>query len=122
MLPLLQHIADGNEYTIAGSRDILAAHFNLTAEERKERLPSGAANRFYNRLAWAKTYLERAGLIQKIRRGCFTISPAGKQVLADSPELIDIHFLSQFPGFAEFRKKGCSTPSTSTTAESIVST
>ena len=117
MLPLLRHIADGKEYTIAGSRDILADHFNLTEEERKERLPSGAANRFYNRLAWAKTYLERAGLIQKIRRGCFTISPAGKQVLADSPKLIDIHFLGQFPGFAEFRKKGRSTSLTSLTAE-----
>lgn len=63
MLPLLEHVADGGEYTIAGARDILADRYNMTEEERSQRLPSGAANTFYNRLAWAKTYLERAGLL-----------------------------------------------------------
>ena len=111
MLPLLRHVADGGEYTIAGSRDVLADQFSLSEEERKERLPSGAANRFYNRLAWAKTYLERAGLIEMVRRGCFKISPAGAEVLANPPERIDIAFLDQFPGFAEFRKKSPSNES-----------
>ena len=69
MLPFLQLIADGNEHTVALSRDPLARQFELTEEERKERLPSNAANRFHNRIAWAKTYLERAGLITKTRRG-----------------------------------------------------
>ncbi len=88
MLPLLSHVADGNEHTIAASRDILADQFNLTEEERKQRLPSGAANTFYNRLAWAKTYLERAELITKIKRGVFVISPRGREVLADRPDRI----------------------------------
>ncbi len=70
MLPLLSHVADGNEHTIAGSRDILAQQFNLTEEERKQGLPSGAANTFYNRLAWAKTCLERAELITEIKPRC----------------------------------------------------
>lgn len=52
MLPLLEHVADGAEYTIAGSRDILADRYNMTEEERSQRLPGGAANTFYNRLAW----------------------------------------------------------------------
>lgn len=108
MLPLLAHVADGNEYTIAGCRDLLADEFNLTEEERKQRLPSGAANRFYNRLAWAKTYLERAGLIEKVRRGVFKISPVGIEVLTSEPDRIDITFLHKFPSFAEFRKKGTS--------------
>ena len=86
MLPLVRHVADGGQYTIAGSRDVLADQFSLSEEERKERLPSGAANRFYNRLAWAKTYLERAGLIEMVRRGCFKISPAGAKVLANPPQ------------------------------------
>jgi len=59
MLPLLEHVADGAEYTIAGSRDVLADRYDMTDQERNQRLPSGAANTFYNRLAWAKTYLER---------------------------------------------------------------
>lgn len=123
MLPLLSHVADGHEHTIAASRDILADQFNLTEEERKQRLPSGAANNFYNRLAWAKTYLERAGLITKIKRGVFTISPRGREVLAAPPERITIAFLQQFPEFEEFRKKGTTnedstnTPSTPVHAE-----
>ena len=103
MLPLLSHVADGQEYTLARSRDILADQLNLTEDERKQRLPSGAANKFYNRLAWAKTYLERAGLITKLRRGVFTISPRGREVLSNPPERITITFLQRFPEFKEFR-------------------
>ncbi len=117
MLPLLSHVADGNEHTIAASRDILADHFNLTEEERKQRLPSGAANKFYNRLAWAKTYLERAGLITKIKRGVFAISPRGREVLANPPDRITIGYLQQFPEFQEFRKKGTSAEGESTSPQ-----
>ena len=46
-----------------------------------------------------------------VRRGCFKISPAGAEVLANPPERIDIAFLDQFPGFAEFRKKSPSNES-----------
>lgn len=81
MLPLLEHVADGAEYTIAGSRDVLADRYDMTDQERNQRLPSGAANTFYNRLAWAKTYLERAGLLTRVKRGVFTISNAGTELL-----------------------------------------
>jgi hypothetical protein len=48
----MRHVADGHEYTIAGSRYVLAEQSSLSKEDRKERFPhSGAANRFYNRLA-----------------------------------------------------------------------
>jgi hypothetical protein len=30
MLPLLKYIADGGEYTIVGTRDVLAKQFELT--------------------------------------------------------------------------------------------
>ena len=98
-------------------RAAVADQLNLSEEKRKQRLPSGAANRFYNRLAWAKTYLERAGLIEKIRRGCFRISPVGKEVLANPPKRIDINFLNQFPGFADFRKKAPPNESTPANVE-----
>jgi restriction system protein len=105
MLPLLEHVADGSEYTIAGSRDILADRYNMTDEERSQRLPSGAANMFYNRLAWAKTYLERAGLLIKIKRGVFKISDTGLELVQNPPDRIDISYLQRFDAFNEFRKK-----------------
>jgi len=105
MLPLLEHVADGADCTIAGSRDILANRYNMTEEERNQRLPSGAANTFYNRLAWAKTYLQRAGLLIKIKRGVFRISDTGTKLLRNPPEQIDINYLQRFNAFNEFRKK-----------------
>ncbi|MFZ4083622.1 MAG: restriction endonuclease [Pirellula sp.] len=105
MLPLLEHVGDGAECTIAGSRDILADRYNLSEEERSQRLPSGAANTFYNRLAWAKTYLERAGLLIKVKRGVFKISTTGIALLRNPPERIDINYLQRFDAFNEFRKK-----------------
>jgi restriction system protein len=109
MLPLLKYIADGGEYTIAGSRDVLAKQFELTEEEINKKLPSGVANAFYNRLAWAKIYLERAGLISKVRHGVFKISPSGQSVLSKSPEKINISYLEQFPEFAAFKNKTAGT-------------
>ncbi len=105
MLPLLEHVADGAEFTIAGSRSTLADRFNMTEEELNQRLPSGAANTFYNRLAWAKIYLERAGLLTKIKRGVFKISDTGVELLRNPPERIDINYLKRFDAFNEFRKK-----------------
>lgn len=104
MLPLLAHVADRNEYTIAGSRDALADKFNMTDDERNQRLPSGAANTFYNRLAWAKTYLERAGLLLKIKRGVFKISDLGIELLRNPPKKIDINYLKRYGDFNDFRE------------------
>jgi restriction system protein len=63
-------------------------------------LPSGRAPLFYNRLAWAKTYLKRAGLIEQPRRGIFLISPSGRQLLAEGPQKIDLRLLQEMPGYA----------------------
>lgn len=104
-LPLLRACADGNEWSMAAIRDPIAAHFGLTAEDRKEMIPSGTQPRFHNRVAWAKVYLERAGLLTKTRRGYFRISPTGRKVLEKPPQIIDISFLSQFDGFDDFRTK-----------------
>ena len=68
-------------------------------------LPSGQQSRLNNRVAWAKVYLERAGLLIKTRRGYFRITDPGIVVLRDPPERIDIPFLKQFPSFEDFRSK-----------------
>jgi len=114
-LPLLRACADGNEWSMAAIRDPIAVHFGLTAEDRKELLPSGTQPRFYNRVAWAKVYLERAGLLTKTRRGHFRISAVGQKVLENPPQIIDIPFLSQFDGFDDFRTKTSEKPEASAT-------
>ncbi len=57
-----------------------------------------------NRLCWAKIYLERAGLITRVRRGVFTISDAGRAVLAENPAAITLAYLDRFESFRKFRE------------------
>ena len=103
MLPLLEHISDGKEYKMRNVTDELAFKFNVSEMEQKELLPSGAAPVFYNRTAWAKTYLKKAGLIESPKQGIVIISKRGLEVLKKKPSSINVKFLKQFSEFLEFQ-------------------
>jgi len=118
MLPLLRIAADHKEHSLAEARDALASHFSLTDAEREERLPSGRQFRFSNRVAWAKVYLQQAGLVQSSRRGYFALTERGGDVLTQPPERIDIKFLSQYSQFQAFRTRQDPAPETDKTPSS----
>lgn len=103
MLPLLRIAADGREHSLAEARDGLAADFKLSDAELQELLPSGRQGKFANRVAWAKSYLQQAGLLLSPRRAHFQISDRGRAVLKAPPSRIDIKFLEQYPEFVDFR-------------------
>lgn len=105
MLPLLQAIADGNDHTNSEVTRNLAQQFKLTEEELNQTLPSGPSGLFYNRVAWAKAYLKKAGLLESPSRTVFRITDQGKSVLAQHPEKINIAFLKQFPSMDWHKKK-----------------
>lgn len=101
MLPLMELIADGQPHEVRVATDRLGQQFELTPAEWQEMLPSGRAPLFYNRLAWAKTHLKKAGLIDQPKRGVIVISDRGKQVLAKKPARIDIRLLQTFPEYRQ---------------------
>jgi restriction system protein len=103
MLPMLLFASDGKEHRLLEAKAYLAKHFELTAEELDEWLPSRRARRFYNRVAWAKVYLERAGILRSAKRGIFVITDRGRELLAAKPLRIDIALLDRYPEFREFR-------------------
>ena len=103
MLPLLEFISDGKEYKMRNVTDELAIKFGVTEEEQKELLPSGVAPVFYNRTAWAKTYLKKAGLIDSPKQGIVIISNRGLDVIKKKPSSINVKFLKQFSEFVEFQ-------------------
>ena len=86
----------------------MTEEFNLSTEERNELLPSGSQAVFNNRVGWARTYLKQAGLLASPKRGFFTITQLGTELLAANPAKIDISVLERYPEFIEFknRKKG----------------
>jgi restriction system protein len=83
--------------------DLLAADFNLAPDERKELLPSGQQALFDNRVAWAKTYLKKAGLLDTPKRGVVVITPEGQNILRQNLNFIDTKFLRKYPSFLEFQ-------------------
>jgi restriction system protein len=103
MRPLLEFAADGKLHSLAEAREAMSARFRLTEEETKTLLPSGRQTVLVNRVAWAKVYLDHAGLLETPQRGHFNISERGRKALKDAPERITIGYLLKFPEFAEFR-------------------
>lgn len=105
MLPLLQAISDGKNHSNADITKTLAHQFGVTDEELQLMLPSKQSKLFYNRVAWAKAYLKKAGLLECPSRKEFHITSQGNRVLAQHPEKINIAFLNQFPSMDWHKKK-----------------
>lgn len=103
MRPLLEFAKDGGSHTLAEARGHLASVFALSQIEMDELLPSGRQRRFDNRVAWAKVYLEQAGLLHSPKRGQFVITQEGSEFLPRSPQKITIAVLDQFDKFRIFR-------------------
>ncbi len=82
--------------------ETLADRFKLTDDDRQERLPSGPQSLFYNRVAWAKTHLKNAGLIENPVRGKVSIAEAGRKVLLQKPATVNCRFLKQFSTYLKF--------------------
>ena len=104
MLPFLRFLGDNSEHSLRDTEESLAKHFDLADAERVELLQSGQQGIFKNRIAWARTYLKKAGLVEATRRGVFKITDRGLATLATNPSRIDAKFLQQFPEFIEFRE------------------
>lgn len=105
MRPLLELHADRREKTQPELRDALARRFELSPADLDERIPSGTANTFVNRVAWASTHMKQAGLIAKPRRGISVITDRGVDVLSRYPERVDMAVLEQFPEYMDFRSR-----------------
>ncbi len=102
MLPLLRLLEDGQEHSLREAIAHLQEEFGLSEEERKQLLPSGQELTFRNRVAWARTYLKQAELLEAPRRGWIRVTPRGREVLAEKPKRIDVRFLERFEEFRSF--------------------
>jgi restriction system protein len=104
MLPVLRLAAEG-ERPIRECTAIVADQFGLSAEERDELIPSGRQPLLYNRVHWAVTYMVKAGLLERPRRGFIIATSRGHAILGESPERVDNQLLERFDEFQEFRRR-----------------
>ena len=84
MRPLLRLASDGKEHSMKESVSHLASEFSLSEQERTALLPSGVQPIFTNRVAWTKTHLKMASLLDSTRRGYFQITDLGKKILFEN--------------------------------------
>ncbi|MDR0229876.1 MAG: restriction endonuclease [Flavobacteriaceae bacterium] len=87
-IPILEILSDGKAYKLKQFQKPLAQKFGLTEEQIYEMYPSGNGHVFYDRISWALSYLNMAGLLDKPNRGVYVINSKAKELLK-TPELIN---------------------------------
>jgi len=80
----------------------LQATNGLGPEDLALRLPSGKHGVVENRIGWARTYLFKAGLIERVSRGTYRISDAGRSFLARQPERVTLATLREIPALRDW--------------------
>lgn len=104
MYPVLKLLGNKKEYSGFEISNIIANDLKLTEQEISLRYPNNSKKIFQDRVAWARTYLKKSGLICSPQRTTSKITKLGIKVLKDNPKNIDNNFLKQFKSFREFRK------------------
>ena len=99
----LHAVQDGELHPAKEVREKVATEMGLTDSDRAEMLPSGKQGIFDNRVHWARTYLDKAGLIETPVRGKYRITDIGREALLSGQE-INLKYLEQFERFKEFHQ------------------
>ncbi len=102
--PFLKALDDGDIHRVTDLAGVLAEYFQLSNEERSERISSGRT-RVLDRALWTSTYLSQAGLVERTSRGNVRITERGRAVLRESPLRLDKARLLEFPEFRSFAIK-----------------
>ncbi|MFD0701908.1 winged helix-turn-helix domain-containing protein [Myroides pelagicus] len=89
-VPILEILSDGQQYKLKQFQKPLAERFKLTDEEINEMYPSGNGHVFYDRISWALSYMNMAGLLDKPSRGVYVINTKAKELLK-TPEKINYY-------------------------------
>lgn len=100
-LPLLRLLSDEQAWRMSDVYDALAKEAGLTDADLGEMLPSGTDHTYRNRIAWARTFLKKAGLVQSPKWGMVSITGRGKSVLQENPATLNDAWLMRYPEFAE---------------------
>lgn len=105
MLPTLKVFDTGAELPLSEVRKGIAAAEGLSAEDLREMLPGGRPAVFGDRVAWAILYMERAGLLDRVRRGVYRLTQEGERLLSREPSRIDMNLLGEYPDYVEWSRR-----------------
>lgn len=103
MSPVLKLLSDGVERSGDDISNIIANQLNLTEEEKNRIYANNPKKVFKDRIAWARTYLKKAGLIESPQRATSKITAEGMKVAKSKLDKLNLKFLEQYESFREFR-------------------
>jgi restriction system protein len=83
----LKYLAENGDVKLKEFEQPLAKQFNLTNDEIFQMYDSGKGPIFYDRVAWALSYLSMATLVDKPKRGVYRINELGIEMLSKPEEL-----------------------------------
>ena len=109
----LEALRDGEPHPMKEVKESVAKQMGMSEEDLAQMVPSGKQTTFSNRVNWARTYLNKAGLITTPVRATYQITQTGTDAL-ESGEVIDLKYLDRFDAFREFHGVGGSDGSVET--------
>ena len=80
--PVLKFLSSGDVQDLKNTCNYVADYFNLSPEDRIEKIKSGRATKVYDRTQWTMTYLRQSGLIESPKRGRYLITQKGLDMLS----------------------------------------
>ncbi|ANJ29019.1 restriction endonuclease [Agromyces aureus] len=100
MLPTLQVLSDGVVRHWREFQPLVAEQVKLSEAQKQELLPSGTQVKYENRIGWGVSFLTNVGALSRPKRGHYTITAAGKQLIEMFPNGVherDIRALGEDP-------------------------
>jgi restriction system protein len=86
-LPALRLLSNHEQLKLNEFEKPLANEFSLSDAEVEQEYDSGNGKIFYDRISWALSYMNMAGLVQKPKRGIYQISSLGIEKLKNPNKL-----------------------------------
>lgn len=80
-VPALSLLAEREQLQLREFEKPLAKHFDLSKDEVQAEYASGNGKIFYDRISWALSYMNMAGLLNKPKQAVYEINDLGKEKL-----------------------------------------
>ena len=103
LYPVLNALKDENEHPLKKLMEEMVNTFSLSETDVAERVPCGSETILQNRTKWATTYLGKAGLLSRPKRGTYEITEEGKSLLKTGiMELTPKYLREHYQSFHDF--------------------
>lgn len=98
---ILKVMDDGQVRSVRQIREDVTALCHFTEEQLAERVSSGGS-KVHDRISWGVTYLHRGGMLERVKRAHYVITPIAIEKFRSRVYQINNDDLMEFPNFRAF--------------------